>query len=61
VDLTRVGYGMLQPCCTADRQCGVNTQQFPGGMPCTSLADSKRTAENMGYRDLVPDPRACPP
>jgi hypothetical protein len=59
-DLTRVGYGKLAACCTADRQCGVNTQQFPGGMACTSLVDAKRTAENMGYKDLVPPARACP-
>jgi len=60
VDLTRQGYGMLMPCCTADRQCGVNTQRLPGGMPCTALADAKRTAESMGFRGLVPEPRACP-
>jgi hypothetical protein len=61
IDLTRQGYGMLAPCCTADRQCGVNTQRIPGGMPCTTLTEAKRQAENMGYRDLVPPPRACPP
>jgi hypothetical protein len=60
IDLTRQGYGILAPCCTADRQCGVNTQRIPGGMPCTSLVEAKRQAETMGYRDIVPAPRACP-
>jgi hypothetical protein len=59
VDLTRQGYGMLMPCCTAG-QCGVNTQRIPGGMPCTGLAEARRTAEMMGYRDIVPAARACP-
>jgi hypothetical protein len=60
IDLTRQGYGILAPCCTPDRQCGVNTQRIPGGMPCTPLVEAKRQAENMGYRDIVPPPRACP-
>jgi hypothetical protein len=60
IDLTRQGYGILAPCCTADRQCGVNTQRIPGGMPCTSLIEAKRQADRMGVRDIVPPARACP-
>lgn len=61
VDLTRMGFGVLKPCCTASKECGVNTQSLGvGGMPCTSLTEAKRVATSMGQGGLVPEPRACP-